>query len=239
MPKKVLMDRVSRPLLGLLVATAAFFALWLVALRPSSSSHGGSGGALGQYQPAINAAHAAVSLAKAIAADQSGAGAASTSTTATPPAPVTPAAARTATNAASAPPTPAATASSASSAVSAKPSGRAAGAAARTAQRLRVVLAALAAHKTLALLFFNPAAADDRAVARELRTIPGHGGRVLRLAVPISELSNYGAITNQVAVSTAPTLLLIDRRHTATTIVGYASAFEIAQRVADALAVAP
>jgi hypothetical protein len=91
----------------------------------------------------------------------------------------------------------------------------------------------------LALLFYNPAAADDRAVARELRTIPVRGGRVFRLAVPISELSSYGPITNQVPVTTSPTLLLVDRARSASTIVGYASAFEIAQRVSDALAVRP
>ncbi|HEY5317711.1 MAG TPA: hypothetical protein VIJ20_07005, partial [Solirubrobacteraceae bacterium] len=49
------MTHVSRPLLGLLVATVLFFTLWLVALKPSSSTtKGGSG--LGQYQSAINAA---------------------------------------------------------------------------------------------------------------------------------------------------------------------------------------
>ncbi|MDQ6775166.1 MAG: hypothetical protein M3071_02860, partial [Actinomycetota bacterium] len=53
------MTRPSRPLLGLLVATVAFFALWIVALKPSSSSTTGNSG-VGQYQSAINAAKAAV-----------------------------------------------------------------------------------------------------------------------------------------------------------------------------------
>ena len=57
------MAQVSRPLIALLVATAAFFALWVVALKPHGSSGGSGGGAkagLGQYQADINAAHHAV-----------------------------------------------------------------------------------------------------------------------------------------------------------------------------------
>ena len=50
------MDRVSKPLLGVLVATVAVLALWVVALKPSSSSNSpnGNGGGLGQFESAIN-----------------------------------------------------------------------------------------------------------------------------------------------------------------------------------------
>jgi hypothetical protein len=99
------------------------------------------------------------------------------------------------------------------------------------------VISALRADKVLALLFYNPGTPDDNMVARELRSIPTAHGKVYSLAIPISELYNYAAVTNQVSVTTAPTLVFIDRSHYATTLVGYASRFEIAQRLADALAV--
>jgi hypothetical protein len=58
-PKACLMARLPKPLIGLLLATIVFFAIWMVALKPKSSS-GGSQGGLGQYQSAINHAHQAV-----------------------------------------------------------------------------------------------------------------------------------------------------------------------------------
>jgi hypothetical protein len=229
----VAMDRVSRPLVGLLVATVAFFALWVVALKPSSSSS--SSGGLGQYQGAINSAHAAVGLSNRTSAAQGGTIASSTpAPAAAHPAATTPATAATA-------PVPKTSATTA-----AKPAVQTApkattpvfkGTPRTTAGRVQTVLIALRAHKVLALLFYNPAAADDNAVARELRTIPTEHGRVVPLAVPISELSNYAAVTSQVAVTGSPTLVFVDRSHQASTIVGYASRFEIVQRVADSLAV--
>ncbi len=65
------MTHVSRPLIGLLLATVVLFALWTVALKPRGSS-GGAGGSgnqgLGQYQADINAAHRAVGTANAASA---------------------------------------------------------------------------------------------------------------------------------------------------------------------------
>ena len=96
---------------------------------------------------------------------------------------------------------------------------------------------ALRSGKVLALLFYNGAAADDRAIKSELAAVPGHGRRVFKLAVPISELARYTVVTNQVQISSSPTLVIINRRHQAMTITGFADRFEIAQRIADALAV--
>src|SRR5436305_11753005 len=55
------MGSMPKPLIGLLLGTVAFFALWLVALKPhsSASSNGGTQGGVGQYQSAINKAHGA------------------------------------------------------------------------------------------------------------------------------------------------------------------------------------
>jgi hypothetical protein len=87
------------------------------------------------------------------------------------------------------------------------------------------------------MLFYNPAAADDQAVRRELAAVPTKGGRVVKLAVPLADLASYSVVANQIAVNQSPTLVLVDSTHRATTIVGFADRFEIVQRVTDALAV--
>jgi hypothetical protein len=220
------LGNVSRPLIGLLVATVLVFALWIVALKPSASSSGSSGG-LGQYQNAINAAHNAVKVAQGAAAAQGG-------NLATPSA---------------APPqsgTAAAGAASASAAPAAKPSnspatppkGAANPAPTRGKKtRLSIVEGALRHHRVVAMLFYNPAGADDRAVEQELAGVSRHNGRVVKLAVPISELAAFPVISNQVSITQSPTLVLVNPAAQATTIVGFADTFEIAQRIDGALAV--
>jgi hypothetical protein len=194
-----MMPHVSRPLIGVLVATVVFFALWVVALKPSSSGTSGNSG-LGQYQSAINAAKAA---------------AAANNTAVT---------------------TPAAAATTPAAAAAAKPAAAVAPAHVSTpTQRLNVVDRALVRHNVLALLFYNPAAPDDQAVRQELRAIPTSGGRVVKLAVPLKELSSYPVVTSQVLVQGSPTLVIVDRSARAFTLVGFADGFEIAHRVRDAL----
>ena len=229
------MDHVSRPLIALLVGTVAFFALWLVALKPSG---GGAGSQKpGVYVSAIAKAHQAVAVSAAASAAHGGtvipsarpatAGAtAHTPATATTPAhtPATAHAPATANH-------PATTIFKTGTAWRTQhPSGSAA------VRRASAVARAIEANKTLALLFYNAAGADDRAVRQELAAVPAHRGRVLRLAVPLNELARYAVVTNQVRVNGSPTLVVIDGAHHATTIVGFADRFEIAQLVADALA---
>ena len=217
------MDRVSKPLLGVLVATVAVLALWVVALKPSSSSNSpnGSGGGLGQFQSAINKAHQAVQTSNAANA-RAGGDVTTTSSRLT-----------------SAPPSvKAAPATGGASAVhrssSAKPA--AASTPATAAARFGTVKAALDAHKAVALLFYNPPAADDQAVKQELAAVPTHSGRVVKLAIPLNELPSYTAVTQQVPVNVSPTLVVIARNGRAGEIVGFADKVEITQRVADALA---
>ena len=88
----------------------------------------------------------------------------------------------------------------------------------------------------MAILFYNDAAADDRAVKTELAAIPTHGGQVVKAAVPVSQLIQFSSLTQMVDVNTAPELVLIDKARQATTLIGYADGVEIAQRVDDALA---
>jgi hypothetical protein len=104
------------------------------------------------------------------------------------------------------------------------------------AANLSTVEAAVSAHKVVAILFYNPQAADDQAVKGELASVPTRKGRVVKLAIPLNEAANFTAVTQQVPVNLSPTLVLVSRTGAATEIVGYSSPFEIAQRVDNALA---
>jgi hypothetical protein len=220
LPKISVMYHVSRPLIALLVGSVAFFALWTVALKPSSSTGSGGSSGVGSYQSAIDKAHQAVASSNGPSGAHAGSVATSPASNQAPTRPA-PAAATQQTTAA---------ASAVRPIVTARRPARAA------TRRLGVVQEALRQHKVLALLFYNPAAADDRALKSELAAVPTHGARVLELAVPLRELARYTVVTSQVPVNASPTLVLVGRDRRATTIVGFADRFEIAQRVADALA---
>jgi hypothetical protein len=196
-----------------------FFALWLTVLKPSSSGSAGSP-ALGQYQPAINAAKASAASQNAAAA---AAGNTISSRSAKPAATTTKPAATTTKPAATAA-KPAATAAKPATSTPATPT-----------QRMNVVDRALADHKALALLFYNPAAPDDQAVKRELESIPTRRGLVVKLAIPLSEVASYPVVTTQVLIQTSPTLVLVDRGAQAFTLVGFADGFAISRWVNDAL----
>jgi hypothetical protein len=98
-----------------------------------------------------------------------------------------------------------------------------------------LVAQALQDHKVLALLVYNPAAADDRAVNSELASIPTHGGKVVKLTVPVQRLGSFATLLNEVPVNFSPTLVLINRDRQADEIAGFADSFEIAERVDAAL----
>ena len=242
------MASLPRPLIALLVATLAAFGLWYVELKPSSSSSGGSSQGLGAYQSAINKAHQAVKISGATNAKLG----APTSTGPAPNSPTTTKASSakaTATNAAAAKATTAEATPAVKTAAPAKPAARAktvaranpapakpAAKTLSTAQQVSLIENAIDTHKVVAELFYNTAASDDQAMAHELAAVPTHGGKVVKLAVPVSELTSFGMITQQVPVVTAPTLVLIDAARQATTITGFADPLEISQRVDDALA---
>jgi hypothetical protein len=246
------MGSLPKPLIGLLLGTVAFFAIWMVALKPHSSSSGGSQGGVGQYQSAINQAHQAVTTSNQANA-KLGAPTATTSATtpavtakATTPAATakatTPAATDKATTSAAtakatttSPAKPTASPVTKSNAVpSTKPTVQSESAAA--AADAKTVAAAISAGKVVAILFYNGAAADDRAVKSELAAIPTHGGQVVKVSVPVSQLIQFSSLTKTVDINTAPELVVIDHARQATTLVGYADSVEIAQRIDDALA---
>jgi hypothetical protein len=235
------MDNVSRPLIAVLAATVALFALYFVALRgspKSATSAGTSSQSLKGYQSDISAAQHAVAVS---GANDAASGGGNDGAKTQPP--HTGLVARTSGAAAAAKSTGSSSANSAATSAGAtngNPGAKAtvtvAHASSPAQHRMNVVAAALSSKKVLALLFYNPAAADDRAVKQELASVPTHKHSVVRLAVPISELARYQVVTTQVPVSQSPTLVVIDRAKQATTIVGYASGYEIVQRVDDALA---
>jgi hypothetical protein len=209
------MDHVSRPLLGLLAAAVAVFALYYVALKPTNNSGGSaaSGPSAPALKSAVDKARGAVATSNAASVAHGG-----TVPGSTTPAPT----ATTPQSAASA----ASTTAASSTHLKLQTTPR---------QRLDAVQSALKAKKTLALLFYNPLAADDRAVKGELASVPAHGGKVFAQAIPVDELSRYPVVTQQVPITVTPTLVLIDSHQQASTIVGFADRFEISQRVSDTL----
>ena len=228
MPKRCVMRSLPKPLIGLLLGTVAFFAVWMVALKPSSSSSGGSPSGVGQYQSAINKAHQAVTTSNQANARLG----APTATT-----PATTAKVSTTPAAKAAPATSAKTSPAAKAAAHKNPAN--ASTTASAASEVQTVQNAVRAGKVVAVLFYNSAAADDRAMKSELASIPTHKGEVVRLAVPVSQLTQFSMITTQIPVDSSPTLVVIDRARQATTLIGFADGVEIAQRIDDALASKP
>lgn len=94
---------------------------------------------------------------------------------------------------------------------------------------------AIARHKVLALLFFNPRGADDRVVRRELARVNRHDGKVFVRAVPLRRLSHYARITRGAAVEQSPSVVVIDRKLHAQLLPGYVDRVTIDQAVSDAL----
>lgn len=110
--------------------------------------------------------------------------------------------------------------------------------AARNAQA-RQLRAAIRQDKAVAVAFIDPHTADSGAVGAELRAVSRFDGRAVTLVVPLADLADYGFITRRVAVTVAPTVVVVDRKQRASTIVGFTDRVEIEQRLADAVAVKP
>jgi hypothetical protein len=209
------MTSVSKPLLGVLLAAVALFAGVMVFFKGNSSSASGTSNS-GVYQSAIDKAHQAVKTSNAANA-RIGA-----------PTATTEAAAPSHTAKASQPSRTTHTVKPAGHVAATKPVGASKSAVAR-------VEVALSRHKVVGLLFYNPAASDDQAVKTELSAAATRPG-VVKMAVPVTDVAQFTMLTNTVPVSSSPTLVMIDRGGSASTLSGFADRFEIAQRVADALA---
>ena len=225
----------SRSLIALLVGTVAFFALWIVALKPSGSKTSSQG--LGQYQSAINKAHQAVSTSNASNAASGNAGTGSSPTTSTTVTSGGAAASQTS----SVSKTSGSTTSSTKSHPVTKSVARTKPVPHLTAKvgahnpatlaRLSTVQNALAAHKLVVMLFYNPQGADDQAVKQELAGVPSSRGRVVKVNIPLSESANFTAVTQQVPVNFSPTLVLIAPGGKTEEIPGLTDRFTILQSV--------
>lgn len=95
---------------------------------------------------------------------------------------------------------------------------------------------ALDHHRVLALLFFNPRAADDRDVRVAFGHMNRHHGHVVAVAASLANVSDFDAVTEKVAVTGSPTFVVFNRRGEPTKLVGLTDRTLMNQRVADALA---
>ena len=87
----------------------------------------------------------------------------------------------------------------------------------------------------MVLLFWNPKAADDKAVERALEGVDRHKGRVLAHAAHIKRIASYQQITRGAQVEQSPTVVVVDRDRKVQTLVGYVDRTSIDQAVTDAL----
>ena len=207
------MTSVSKPLLGVLLAAVVLFAGVMVFFKGHSSSASNSG----VYQSAIDQAHHAVKTSNAANARLG---------------------APTATTSAAAPSRSAGASHPSRTTHAVKTAGHVAATKPTSGAKSAVgqVETALAQHKVVGLLFYNPAASDDLGVKTELAAA-GTRQNVVKVAVPVTDVAQFTMLTSTVPVSSSPTLVLIDRGGDASTITGFADRFEIAQRL-NALAAA-
>ena len=217
------MSQISPPIRILLVCAVAFISAWMLFLRPKAETGSpaaatpspatqppvAAGGETAQSAAgqAVEQANAAKAATEAHSAAVAGE-AATTAATATKPAPVLKGAA----------------AAAHAKRAKAKPGA--------LPQRVQ---AALDADKVVALLFWSPRAADDRAVRSELARVDRHDGKVVVHAAPMKRFADYQKITRGAVVEQSPTVVVVDRHQKVETLVGFVDRVSIDQAVTDAL----
>ena len=228
------MDQVSRPLQILLVAALLFGAVYMVALRPKSDGGGSS-------TPAKPAAQATTSpaqgpggsipggLGRAVTKARGAAGQSDAANQRIQQA--------SGGNSASAPAATAASGRAAPTSPAARSAQTARHAATPKATSSSTAVSAAVAHgKVVVLLFWNRQASDDRSVRAELAHVSSHGGRALIVAAPVRQVSLFSSSIRGIQVLQSPTVVVVDRRHRARTLLGYTDRTEIGQAVDQALA---
>jgi hypothetical protein len=119
-------------------------------------------------------------------------------------------------------------------AVKAKPAAAAAAKKAVEVDPSDRLLAYLAKGKTLVILFHG-AGADDRAARKAVhRTAAGDPKHVVSAYIPIGDVGKYEAITSDVQILAAPSILVIGTNGKATLLTGYVDAAVVRQTVGDA-----
>jgi hypothetical protein len=97
------------------------------------------------------------------------------------------------------------------------------------------VARAIHRHEVLALLFSDRTSPDDRAVQSALRQVRGDTKGLYAHVASIRTISRYGPITRGADVQQSPTVVVVDRRMKATSLVGYVDALTIRQAVVNAM----
>jgi hypothetical protein len=217
------MSQISPPIRILLVCAVAFMAAWTLFLRPKAET--GSPAAATPApatQPPVAAGGETAQSAAGQAVEQANAAKAATEAHSAAVAGEPAAAAGTA-----AKPAPAVKGAAAAHATRVK--------AAKPGELPRRVQAALDADRVVALLFWSPRAADDRAVRSELARVDRHDGKVVVHAVPMKRFADYQKITRGAVVEQSPTVVVVDREQKVETLVGFVDSVSIDQAVTDAL----
>jgi hypothetical protein len=216
-----------------LVAAVLFAGMWFTVLRPKSDS--GSPAPAAQPQaPGVRGLANDVAKAKAASATSDAANAniqkaTGGDTTAQAGATAAKPAATKATPAATKPTAkakPAATAKAKAAAPAKKP-------AATVGDPSDALLSYLTKGKTVVLLFHSDGA-DDRAARRAVHKVALADKHVVAAYAPITRVGAYRAITSDIEVSTAPTILVIGANRKATVLTGFVDPAVIEQAVGDA-----
>jgi hypothetical protein len=97
------------------------------------------------------------------------------------------------------------------------------------------VEAELKQHKVVTILFWNPKAAVDRAVQRELQTV-GHklGAKISVHDAHANQVGSFGSITRTIQVDETPTILIVSKGGQTTTLTGLTDVFSIEQAIGEA-----
>ncbi|HVE67601.1 MAG TPA: hypothetical protein VNB64_03370 [Solirubrobacteraceae bacterium] len=210
------MDNVSRPMQALLLATVAFAALWFVALRPKPPESSGAPAAPAATTAPAPAPQSAIPGGPGSAVDQAREARSKGDAAA---------AARSGEPVAQTPPQPVATPARAPAAAQPKPKPKPARATGAPAGVKR----ALARGKVVVLLFYSPAASDDRLVRDEVAGVSRRRGRVYVKSVRVSRLSRYREVLAGVQVLQTPSVVMLRRGRDPVLLAGYTDGAEMDQ----------
>ena len=220
------MDQVSKPVLIGLAAVVFLLAAKFTVLKPKTDSAAtpavatapgtaGLGRAVDKANTAVAQSQASATRSEQAAATASGEANGGTAAPST-------------SSAAKATATPAAKAPAAPVAAKPKPAPKL-----EAGDRSGPILRQLAAGKVVVAVFYNRAGADDHAALRAARAVNRHHGRVIVRTIPIQNVGDFNALTTDVEVLQAPTIMVIGPKLKARTIVGYTEVKEVDQMVGD------
>jgi hypothetical protein len=93
---------------------------------------------------------------------------------------------------------------------------------------------AVADNRKVVIFFQNPRALDDQAVRNAVRSVDRRMKQVVVLTDVVQNVDRYGSLLEDLGVTQAPAIVVIDRRGEGSLIEGYTDAQSLAQVIADA-----